>query len=197
MVGGGASQSRAAARPMGARRVISCGDGGFGLRGGPVWAGRRVGRVNRRWHSAAASAGAARRRDCAATPASLRVLLRPRHGASGPAASAGVPVRPIAAAPLPTPAARGPAEDGAGAREGHLGGHRGGPEQGERGRWEGGTRRVPFSCAVAGCLSRSKEEVVLLRTPALLRAQTVLFALRGTRSFSPANAVYRTFLLHL
>lgn len=70
---------------------------------------------------------------CGHTYPALR-SQQPGHGASGPAASSGVPVRPIAAATLPTAATRGPAEDGAGARGGHLGSHRGGPEQGERPR---------------------------------------------------------------
>lgn len=109
---------------MSAHRVVSGGTVGVGLPGGQVWAGRRVARVS----PVSASPGL-----CGHTCLAPQSQL-PGHGASGPAASPGVPVRPIAAATLPTAAARGPAEDGAGAREGHLGSHRGGPEQGERPR---------------------------------------------------------------
>lgn len=123
VVGGGASQSRAVSRPMSAHRVVS-GTVGVGFPEGLVWAGRRVTRVS----PVRASPGL-----CSHTCLATRSQV-PGHGASGPATSPGVPVRPIAAAALPTAAARGPAEDGAGAREGHLGSHRGGPEQGERPR---------------------------------------------------------------
>lgn len=86
--------------------VVSGGTVRVGLPGGLVWAGRRVARVSP--GAVLASPGL-----CGHTcPAPHS--QQPGHGASGPAASPGVPVRPIAAATLPTAAARGPAEDGAG-----------------------------------------------------------------------------------
>ena len=69
----------------------------------------------------------------ASSPPTAPDLPCPRrtgHGARGPAGSRGVRVRPLAPPDVPAAAARGPARDGAGAREGHPGGHRRRPEQG-------------------------------------------------------------------
>uniref|UniRef100_A0A3Q1LJ52 Aldehyde dehydrogenase family 3 member A2 n=2 Tax=Bos TaxID=9903 RepID=A0A3Q1LJ52_BOVIN len=65
-----------------------------------------------------------------ASAESARRGSRTGHGARGPAGSRGFWLRPLSALDVPAAAARGPARDGAGAREGHPGGHRCGPEQG-------------------------------------------------------------------
>lgn len=123
----GLPESHVQLRPIGARRGVEPAPSGCGLSGlvgSEVASGCPAWQVQRS-HRAVGLAVAEDESGCPAWRGQRTHRIgQGSHAAPGPAGSRRFPERPVATPEVPAAAAGGAAQDGAGARAGHPGGHR-------------------------------------------------------------------------